>query len=217
VGGILMEGFEFDSREYRLLVVDQEGGPGSRFVDGAAAARSCGGIAAVNAGFFTPEGEALGLVVSRGKTAGGWNTASSLGSGVWHVDASGQAAISRREKLGKAVASNMRELIQAGPMLVENGRGVGGLDGVKSSVRVVILWDGGTRWWIGRSAPCTLAVMGSALAKGSPAPWSVQHALNLDGGRSAELWVSPEISGGPFHRRPVWNRPVRNFLVLVRR
>lgn len=109
----------------------------------------------------------------------------------------------------------MRELIQAGPMLVENGRAVSGLEANKSSARAVILWDGGTRWWIGIGSPCTLAALGQALANGQPAGWPVRQALNLDGGRSTDLWISDAISGGPITRRPPWNRPVRNFLVLV--
>ena len=166
--------------------------------------------AAVNAGFFTPEGDPLGLVVAAGKISGSWNTASSLGSGVWYQNRSGKIAIARRGTLNRAEASAMRELIQAGPLLVENNRAVSGLDATKPSVRIAILWDGGTRWWIGRGSPCTLAALGEALAA-----WPIRHALNLDGGRSSDLWISECVSGGPLLRRAPWNRPVRNFLVLV--
>ena len=117
--------------------------------------------------------------------------------------------------LGRIAASSMRELIQAGPLLVENGQPVSGLEATKTSARIVVLWDGGTRWWIGRGSPCSLAALGQALANAQPAGWKTRHALNLDGGRSADLWVSGAISGGPFVSRPPWNRPVRNFLVLV--
>jgi hypothetical protein len=213
--GIVFEGVAFDSRSHRLRVIDQPGGPGSRFADAASAARSSKGLAAVNGGFFTPEGEPLGWVIADGKPAGAWNSSSSLGSGLWHADAAGRSAISRREKLGRAGAGAMHELLQAGPMMVEDGRAVGGLDSNKSSARTMILWDGGTRWWIGRSSPATLARVAAVLAADGIPGWQVRHALNLDGGRSAELWVSPEVSGGPLARRPAWNRPVRNFLVLV--
>ncbi len=171
----------------------------------------------MNAGFFTPEGAPLGLVVSSGKISGSWNTASSLGSGAWYENRTGGMAITRREKLGRSGASTMSELIQAGPLLVENNRSVGGLEATKSSVRSVILWDGGTRWWMGCSSPCTLAALGQALATNSPAGWQVRDSLNLDGGRSSDLWISNAINGGPIFRRPPWNRPVRNFLVLVPR
>jgi len=217
ISGIRFEGVSFDSRNHRLVVADQAAGPGSQFSDSQSAARAFQGLAAINAGFFTPEGAPLGLVVARGKVAGAWNTASSLGSGAWYQSQAGTTAITRREKLGRTAASAMRELIQAGPLLVENGQAVTGLETTKTSARSMILWDGGTRWWIGCSSPCTLAELGRALAYGQTAAWPVRHALNLDGGRSTDLWISDSIAGGPLLRRPPWNRPVRNFLVLVPR
>lgn len=156
VSGIRMEGVAFDSRRDRLVVVDQPGGPDSRFADSAAAARVAGGIAALNAGFFTPKGTPLGLVVSGEKSSGHWNSASSLGSGVWYENAAGDSAIVRRNALSRSAAAKMRNLVQAGPLLIENGRAVGGLDAGKSSVRSFLLWDGGTRWWLGRADSCTL-------------------------------------------------------------
>ncbi|MES2440634.1 MAG: phosphodiester glycosidase family protein [Verrucomicrobiota bacterium] len=217
ISEITFEGVEFDSRNHRLVVADQPDGPGSKFADATAAGNARGGIAAVNAGFFTPEGAPLGLVVSAGKTTGAWNSASSLGSGIWFENPSGGTGITRRETLGRPAAARSRELIQAGPLLVENGQAVSGLEAAKTSARIVILWDGGTRWWIGKGSPCSLADLGRALASGQPAGWKVRHALNLDGGRSADIWVSGSVSGGPFANRPPWNRPVRNFLVLVQR
>lgn len=217
VSGIMFEGVAFDARLHQLKVVDQGGGPGTRFADAEAAARSAGGLAAVNGGFFTPEGKPLGMVVSEGKPAGFWNTASSLGSGIWCEDSDGHGAIRRREAIGRSRAAGMRELLQAGPMLVENAASVTGLDAEKTSARTVIAWDGGTRWWIGRTPPCSLADLARALATGQPAGWPVRAALNLDGGRSADLWISNSVAGGPVSRRPVWNRPVRNFVVLTPR
>jgi len=214
---IVFEGVAFDSRNYRLVVVDQPGGPGTRFADAADACHSMGGLAAVNAGFFTPEGKPLGWVVSNGKPSGTWNSTSSLGSGLWLELASGQSAITRREKTGRLGVASVHELIQAGPMLVENGSTVSGLDAAKSSIRTVLLWDGGSRWWIGRSSACTLSQLASTLNHSQPAGWPVRHALNLDGGRSADLWISDAIPGDPITRRTPWNRPVRNFLILMRR
>ena len=87
----------------------------------------------------------------------------------------------------------------------------------KTALRSILLTDGGTRWWIGKTSPCTLAALGSALASGSPAPWKAQNALNLDGGRSTDLFISSSIPGGPVNRRGFLNRSVRNFLILKRR
>jgi hypothetical protein len=215
--GIRFEGVVFDCRNDRLVVVDQAAGPRTQFEDAEAAGQMRGGIAAVNAGFFTPEGTPLGMVVSEGKVAGKWNSASSLGSGVWCEDGSGKSSLLRRERLGRKAAITQAQLIQAGPLLIENGTVVSGLDPSKSSARTVLLWDGGTRWWIGHSTSCSLATLGQALVRTSIAGWKVHMALNLDGGRSADLWISNRIPGGPIIRRPPWNRPVRNFLVLVPR
>lgn len=214
IAGIRFEGVAFDSRSHRLRVADQAGGPGSRWADAEAVARDFGGLAALNAGFFTPEGDPLGRVVADGNGSGAWNRSSSLGSGVWMEDDSGAMCIRRREH---ASAEGVRELLQAGPMLVDRGRAVGGLDATKISVRSMVLWDGGTRWWLGRAAGCSLAGLGAALAAESPAGWPVAMALNLDGGRSCDFAVSAGVSGGPLVRRALWNRPVRNFLVLVPR
>lgn len=215
--GVSFEGVAFDARRHRLVVVDQAGGPGSQFASAGQAARSVGGIAAVNAGFFTPGGEPLGLVVSRGKPAGHWNGGSSLGTGVWHETVDGSARIARREAIGAVTAQRMRELLQSGPMLVEHGEVVKGLRGGESRPRTLIAWDGHHRWWIGCSAPCSMPDLAAALANGGGLGFSVRTALNLDGGRSSELWVGGDVAEGPLTRRPMWNRVVRNHLVLVRR
>ncbi len=215
ISGITFEGVAFDSSTHRLAVIDQPGGPGSRFPDARSAAASRNGIAAINAGFFTPEGAPLGKLIAAGKPAGSWNRASSLGSGVFYEAPSGNLALARREAVSSSAAQ--RELLQAGPMLIENGRAVPGLNADKPAVRIFLLWDGGSRWWLGRSSLCTLSQLGGALSQASPGGFAIRHALNLDGGRSADLWVSQKVSGGPIERRSVWNRPVRNFLVLVPR
>jgi hypothetical protein len=62
-----------------------------------------------------------------------------------------------------------------------------------------------------------LADLGNALAAGNPAGWPIVDALNLDGGRSSDLWASSAIAGGPLVRRTPWNRAVRNFLILIPR
>jgi len=213
--GITFEGVAFDSSSHRLAVVDQPGGPGSRYPDARSAGIALNGLAGINAGFFTPEGAPLGKLITSGKAVGSWNRASSLGSGVFLESTSGNLMIARRESV--SATAPQRELLQAGPLLMENGHPVSGLDSQKPAVRVLLIWTGGSQWWLGRTSACTLAELARALGQGSPVGGSIRHALNLDGGRSADLWVSNAVSGGPLIRRPAWNRPVRNFLILVPR
>ena len=214
LGAISIEGVSFDSRTHRLQALDQPQGPASKWQTSAQAAASVNGLAAINAGFFTPEGAPLGLLASGGTLAGNWNGGSSLGNALWYRDASGRSGIARREAIGQAAAKKLPDFLQAGPLLVEAGKAVGGLEATKVSARTLLLWDGGSRWLMARSSPCTLAEMAKVLATTTPAGWPVKAALNLDGGRSSELWISAAVSGGPSFVRPVWNNPVRNFLVL---
>lgn len=212
-----LEGVAFDSRTHRLRVVDQTNGPGTRFIDAAEAGTSNNALAAINAGFFTPEGEPLGLLTSKGKSSGSWNSATSIGSALWHESHSGTSRISRRSETNPATAKQMRESLQSGPMLIDRGLAVSGLESDKTSARSFIAWDGGTRWFIGRTSPCPLNTLAATLASGKHCGWKIQRAMNLDGGRSSDLWISSRVSGGPLTSRPPWNRPVRNFLILVPR
>lgn len=214
IGAIHVNLVDFDSRSHRLRVADQPDGPGSRWPDSRAASRSLGGIAACNGGFFTPEGQPLGLVIAGGQRRGALNT-SSLGGGIWLDSPGTPPAILRREAWARSGPANPAELLQSGPFLVANGRPVTGLESGRVRPRTVLARDGGHRWFIATTAPCTLDALARALASSKPAGWPVRQALNLDGGRSSELWVSGSLTGGPLLIRPFWNSPVRNFLVLV--
>ena len=215
ISGITFEGASYDSRTYSLQVIDQPNGPGSRYSSSKNLAEKSNALLAINAGFFTPEGNPHGLVISAGKTSGGWNSASSLGSGIYKESPSGATAIVRRSS--RSSISSSRELLQAGPLLMENGNSISGLNSEKTAARSILLTDGGTRWWIGITSPCTLSSLTRALSQNSPAPWKPLMALNLDGGRSTDLYISAKIPGGPINRRGFLNRPVRNFFILRRK
>ncbi len=208
--GISLTAVAFDSRTHRLVVADQPGGPGSSWPDARSAAASRNGIAAVNGGFFTPEGSPLGLVIAGGKRAGSLNRASSLGAGLFVDD--GSPALVRRE-----TGETGGELLQSGPFLVENNRAIPGLSPESSTARTFIGWDGASGWFIARSGACSLADLAKSLEGAKIGGVSCRSVLNLDGGRSSDLWAGSALAGGPVNQRPFWNKPVRNFLVLLPR
>lgn len=210
LSGISITAVTFDSRSHRLVVADQRGGPGSQWPDAQAAAASRNGLAAVNGGFFTPQGGPLGLVIAGGKRAGSLNRASSLGAGLFVDD--GSPALVRRESGGTG-----GELLQSGPFLVENGRAIGGLSPESSTARTFLGWDGASGWFIARSGACSLADLAKALGGSKIGGISCHIVLNLDGGRSSDLWADSSLVGGPISQRAFWNKPVRNFLVLLPR
>lgn len=209
LGGISIHAVTFDSRTHFLAVADQPGGPGSKWPDCRAAGQALGGIAAINAGFFTPEGAPLGRVISNGSSAGGVNRASSLGAGFYIRTSSGKMDLLRREQFNGG-----RQALQSGPFLVERGQTIGGLSEKQSSARSFVAHDGGTRWIIACTGACSLKTLANALAGQSIGSIRLESVLNLDGGRSSELWASEQISNGPYFERPIWNKNVRNYLVL---
>lgn len=211
LAGISIQAVTFDSRTHHLVVADQPSGPGSRWPDARAAGRALGGLAAINGGFFTPEGEPLGRVIASGQSTGAINRASSLGSG-FYVEKGKRPALVRRESF-----SSGNQALQAGPFLVENRRRVSGLSSKSSSARTFIATDGKHGWILARTAACSLAELAKALTGASIGPIRLETALNLDGGRSSEIWASGAVPGGPAFTRPLWNKPVRNFLVLKSR
>jgi hypothetical protein len=215
LSNIQFQGVAFDSRSHTLKPIDQANGPGTQYLSARDCATKQQALLAINAGFFTPEGEPLGLVISNRKYSGSWNSSSSLGSGIYRIDPSGITSISRRTQ--SSAVSNSKELLQAGPLLIENHQPISGLDPSKVAMRSVLLHDGGHRWWIGIASPCSLADLSTTLSSQSPAGWKISHALNLDGGRSTDLFVSSEISGGSLEQKSLMNRQVRNFLVLQAR
>ncbi|GAA5481032.1 phosphodiester glycosidase family protein [Haloferula sargassicola] len=208
VGDISLEAVVFDARRHRLVVADQAGGPASRWSDARQAGQAMNGLAAVNGGFFTPEGKPLGQLVAAGKSTGSVNRSTSLGAG-WFVEKNGRPSLVRRGSFQGGT-----EALQAGPFLVENSLPVGGLSDKPSSARTFLATDGGSGWVIARSGACSLAQLGKALAGTSIGGVKIRRALNLDGGRSSEIWVASSVPGGPAFTRPLWNKPVRNFLVL---
>lgn len=214
LSGIQFEGVSFDARSHQLQVIDQANGPGSEFHSAKDVALKSQAFMAINAGFFTPEGKALGLVISDGKQAGSWNSQSSLGSGIYQIDPSGHASLSRRISKRSTAFKNSKELLQAGPLLIENSQTVQGLESQKIARRSILLHDGRSCWWIGITSPCSLAQLGQSLFRNSPTSWKISIAMNLDGGRSTDLFISSKLSDGPMERRSLINRPVRNFLVL---
>jgi len=214
--GITISAVYFDDRKFRLTVADQADGCGSQWLDAKSAALSCDGYAAINGGFFTPEGKPLGLLVASGIKRGSLNN-SSLGAGIF-ISSKNKSAIVRRELYApSSVANNVENILQAGPMLVEHGKATSGLSDHNERPRSFIAWDGKHHWAIGHIDSSTLAGVAKALSETSLNGFKASTVLNLDGGRSSDLWAGPRVPSGPKTHRSFLNKPVRNYLVITSR
>lgn len=205
--GITFHIATFDSKEYHLAVADQN--PGEKWISAKQANSALNGVAAINGGFFNTNGKPLGLVHASGESSGVWNTTSSLASGVYQYD--GTPNLKRNRRADKSA----RELLQTGPFLVENGAIVSGLSNRRSAQRSVILWDGKNHWGIAMTSTCTLANLAPAI-KALPSLFPNKTALNLDGGRSCDLFVSSSVKDGGIQKGHWLKSAVRNYLVVVK-
>lgn len=212
--GVQLHLVRFDSRKCKLVVADQANGPSSRWEDAKVAGNENHGLAAINAGFFTPQGQPLGLLVSQGIRRGS-NNPSFLGTGIYFLPKkSSHAGIVRRAQLPAILQGKPSDLLQSGPMLVDRSSTVKGLSETDARPRSFIATDGSFYWLIGYAESCTLAELGKALSNAKLAGITIRTALNLDGGRSSDLWISPKIVPSGKHIRGFFNKPVRNFLIL---
>jgi hypothetical protein len=214
--GVTLHLVRFDSRDFQLTVVDQKNGPASEWIDSASLGNARNALAVINGGFFTPEGAPLGKVIASGVDRGS-NNPSSLGSGFYFSNNS-HAEIARRTSMSSIInRANPTQLLQSGPMLTYRGEAVSGLSSERSRPRSFLATDGTTNWLIGYAEIATLAQLGNALTGNTLAGVKIYHAINLDGGRSSDLWVSSKVTGGNKTFRALWNKPVRNFLLLEKK
>ena len=212
-GGKTYTIIQFDARDYQIILADKKNGPESSWSTARQAAEEFGGLAAINGGFFTPEGHPLGLLSTRGKVRGSLNP-SSLGAGFF-VGESRPSLIAREEF--KQFSKKPAEFLQSGPRLVWNRRAIKGLSSGDARARSFLAWDGKNHWLIGYVDSTSLAELASDLATATLGDFKIEDALNLDGGRSSDFWISAQIPGGPTHKRLWWNKSVRNYLVLTKR
>lgn len=206
----------FDDREFHLRVADQPDGCGSLWMNAKSAAITRQAVAAINGGFFTPEGKPLGLLVEDGTQRGSLNT-SSLGSGFYTSTPAGCALIRRDPDLPTNHALHAGELLQSGPFLVEDGAVTSGLSNDKRRRRSFLAWNGRHHWIMGQTSPTSLHALANALIELPIGKLRITTALNLDGGSSSDLWVSADVPNGNRSHRSVFNKPVRNYLVLTAR
>lgn len=199
----------FEADSHHLRVIDQ--GPTGR-ESLADAMQRTGCLAGVNGGYFHPDFEPVGMLVSDGKVIRGPQRAKLL-SGALVVTQHHVRLMRSTEPLpGK----NALQALQSGPFLVEGGKAVAGLNDVRSARRTAVATSGKGRWALVSSSSLTLAEFGAILAQPDlmPTGLKVERALNLDGGSSTALWVR-QPGAAPFSVGEFG--VVRDFVAIVPR
>lgn len=203
----LLTSIVFNEKSHTLRVVDSPI-PGQTTI--ARVLPEAGCIAGVNGGYFHADFRPVGLVVANGKRLHDFEKAKLL-SGVLTVRTGGMSIVrSENFKFGR----NLREAIQCGPMLVENGAVVAGLNKERVARRTVVATDSRGNWALIYLTSVSLADAAKILTvPGVLDHWIPRTALNLDGGSSSGLWAansSATISLPEF-------KHVRNYIGLIGR
>lgn len=171
----------FAAKSATLRVIDNAGG--ERDLAAAMTAANC--IAGVNGGYFDPQFAPVGLRIIDGKVTSPLVRARLL-TGVLSASADRGIEIvrvgefSRKRKLTAAV--------ECGPLLVDLGVRVRGLNDARSARRTFAAVTKSGRAAVGYCDYATLAQLGDILASGAIEGFSPWRALNLDGGSSSAFW-----------------------------
>ncbi len=166
-----------------------------------------GGLAGINGGYFEPNLDPVGLLISNERVLHRMQKAKLL-SGIFYVR-NGRPSLARtREFPG---LKGIQQAIQCGPFLVDEGRPVTGLDNRRVAARTFVFCCDTKLWGFGICRSVTLEDMGDILAQTTILPGHhIIRALNFDGGSSTTFYVrradQPIFSEG----RPV----VSNYLIV---
>ena len=199
----------FDASRHTFAVYDQESTGHGSLAD-AMTANHC--LAGTNGGYFQPDFEPVGLLVTGGKVVRGPSRARLL-SGALVVTVN---HIELRRSTQPLPGKHAHEAVQSGPFLVEGGKLVPGLNNARSARRTAVFTDGKRRWGLVSTTGLTLEELGTILADPGllPEGWTVDRALNLDGGSSTSLWVE-QPGQAPLYLREYGI--VRDFVGIVPR
>lgn len=195
----------FNPKTHTFAVLDNPDGA----YDLGSASQKRGVLAAVNGGYFHPDRTPLGLVIRKGEQIHELERAKLL-SGVVSATPGG---VSIQRSGAFKLTPAVRDALQAGPFLVENGKAIAGLNTTRGAARTVVFQDAKGRAGLLIAKSPSLAEMGAILAAPGVFPeGKITRALNLDGGSSTALWVR---GNPPFYSRE-W-KGVRNYLGVLPR
>jgi uncharacterized protein YigE (DUF2233 family) len=197
----------FDSAVASLRVIDQPSPPRE---DLATAIKLTNAVAGVNGGYFDSADAPLGLLVSDGRVLSPLRKAKLLTGLLFtkedRIDIVRANRFSLKEKPEAAV--------QCGPLLIDHGQPVAGLNDSRTARRSFAAVNGKGRVALGISSSVSLAQLSQILCLTNTAgPFKIARALNLDGGSSTAFWFASSHGTVSLPEQ----KTVRDFVIVVPR
>ena len=197
----------FSTKSCRLRIIDQ---PNEPRLDLEEAMSRGNFLAAVNGGYFDPDDKPIGLLMVDGTIIAPLQKARLL-SGVLSASAK-KVQISRVAEF--SLTQKPDAAVESGPMLVDLGKPVRGLESRRPARRTFAATGAGDKLVLGFCSDVTLADLSNILATVLAPDFKIQRALNLDGGSSSAFWFK-RANGTAFSIAE--QKPVRNFVAIVPR
>ncbi|HEX4639474.1 MAG TPA: phosphodiester glycosidase family protein [Chthoniobacterales bacterium] len=197
----------FSTKSCRLRVVDQPSEPRRDLEDVMTRGNF---LAGVNGGYFDPEYHPIGLLIVDGTMIAPMQKARLL-SGVL-------SAWPKKVQILRVAEFSMSQkpdaAVECGPMIVDLGKSVRGLESTKAARRTFAIAGSGDKAALGFCSDVTLAELSSILTVATIPDLKIQRALNLDGGSSSAFWFK-RANGSAFSISE--QKTVRDFVAIVPR
>jgi Phosphodiester glycosidase len=195
----------FSVKSCRLRVIDQPTEPRADLEE-VMLREKC--LAGVNGGYFDPDYRPIGLLTVDGKTIAPLQRARLL-TGVLSA-VPGKVQILRVGEFARQQKADAA--VECGPMIIDLGKAVHGLESTRPARRTFAAVATGERAALGFCSDVTLADLATILALPFASDFKIQRALNLDGGSSSAFWFKRR-NGSAFSISEEKN--VRDFVAIV--
>ena len=194
----------FSQKSGALRVIDN----GDKHASLAEAMSSSNCVAGINGGYFDPEFRPIGLRIVDAKTIAPMGHGR-LMSGI--ISSNGSVQLVRVAEFSPA--HRPQAALECGPMLIDAGKPVRGLEASRDARRTFVAVDKSGRIALGSSSSVTLSQI-AAILTDSLGDFKTRRALNLDGGSSSAFWFKRDA--GSTVSIPE-EKTVRDFIGIVPR
>jgi hypothetical protein len=195
----------FSTKSCRLRIIDQPSEPRSDLNE-IMRQQKC--LAGVNGGYFDSDYKPIGLLIVDGRIVAPLRRARLL-TGVLSAS-SNKVEILRVGEFSPG--QKLDAAVECGPMLVDLGKRVVGLEATRQARRTFAATEKRGRAALGFCSDVSLADLSSILTTQLASDFKIHRALNLDGGSSSAFWFARK--NGTVFSIPEQKR-VRDFVAIV--
>ncbi len=200
-----MELVLFSTKSCRLRIIDQPSEPRGD-LDEMMRREKC--LAGVNGGYFDPNYKPIGLLIVDGKIIAPLQRARLL-TGILNAS-SNKVQILRVSEFSRG--QKIDAAVECGPMIVDLGNQVAGLDATRQARRTFAAAGKADRAALGFCSDVSLADLSKILTTQFAPNFKIHRALNLDGGSSSAFWF--KRGDGSVFSIPE-EKTIRDFVAIV--